>query len=924
MAADRGLALTPDASSHPTDADRLIRQLESQLRRQLTGTGPSVDLAEAGRGWVSRMHDLLPAVRGDIRDVATALEAIDPLPGTARNAGISQAMRLLARMRSGAPGRLTIPNTMTARTPPPASTNGATALATPLAHAPYQSSPSVERRPNHGSVRLPPDIPQSPIAPTATAGPRVPAHRAITATEAGVPLTGRKKGGSTRTAGITRAARSKTERPGSVTLQSPIQDLPRFDRRYGDALEKLGIRQIGDLLKLYPRRYDDYSQLLTVSQLRPGMEVTVEVRVLRCEAIGPYNRPGRRVEALLADPTGSIRAVWFRQEWITKQLKAGMDVYVSGRVEVFGGRLQFTSPSHEAVSEREAIHTGRLVPVYPLSGALKQNWLRARMKWIVDELAHTVEDPLPDGFRRRWSLLPLHEATQQIHFPDDEDLSSRARGRMAFDNLLLLQLGMLRHKREWQQSGQATPLRMPDDRLASLASRLPFELTGAQARAIREILADMASDRPMSRLLQGDVGSGKTVVAALAMLAAVEQGCQAALMAPTEILAEQHARTLATIFEAIDPMLKPVLITGSMREADKARAWNQVGSGQAQVIVGTHALIQERGEFSRLALAIVDEQHRLGVHQREALRLGISVQELLRRRERRAALGDDPGEPNDRPAHFLTMTATPIPRTLSLTVHADLDLTTIDAMPVGRRQVKTRYAPPDKRDAAYAFLQAQVQQGRQAFVICPLVEESEAVEAKAATVEYQRLKTDVFPELRLALIHGQLKPADKEATMRHFRDHELDILVATTVVEVGVDIPNASVILIESAERFGLAQLHQLRGRVGRGEHQSFCILMASDQVDEAAQERLRVVESTTDGFRLSEEDLRLRGPGAFFGVAQSGIEPWLQLADVASLERARHAATDLLEQDADLSAPEHRMLATRVAGLMEQLAEWH
>lgn len=902
MAVDRRLALTPDASSHTTDADRLIHQLENQLRRQLTGIGPSVDLAEAGRRWAARMHDLLPAAHDDIRDVGAALQAIDPLPGTARYAGISQAMRLLARLRSGAPDRSPIPNTMAARTPPPASINGATRLVAPPAYAPPHPAPSVARRQTQASARPQPGMPQSQIAPAAAASPGLPTGRAIKATNAGSHLTGRRKSDSTKPAGIARASRPKSETPGSVTLQSPIQDLPRFDRRYGDALEKMGIRQVGDLLTHYPRRYVDYSQLLTVSQLRPGMEVTVEVRVLRCEAIGPYNRPGRRVEAVLADPTGSIRAVWFRQEWITKQLKAGMDVYLSGKVEYYRDRLQFTSPSFEAVSEQEAIHTGRLVPFYSLSGALKQNWLRARMKWVVDELAHTVEDPLPDAFRRHWSLLPLHEATQQVHFPDDESTRDSARKLIAFQEALIVQLGLLRLKQEWQATSSPS-LRLSESRLSDVTHRLPFTLTEAQNAAIREILMDISHERPMSRILKGDVGSGKTVVAALAMFAAVENGYQAVMMAPTEVLAEQHSQTLAKLFAKIDPLLQPVLITGSLGNAAKDRALGQVATGQGRIIVGTHALFEKRAVFHRLALVVIDEQHRFGSKQRDALH-------------------QKGGTP-----HLLTMTGTVIPRTLSLAAYADYDVTSIDAKPVGRLPIKTRTVLSEKRDRVYDFLAAQTHQGRQAYLVCPVIEDDDAIETRAAKAEFAHLSDlQVFTGVRLALVHGKMKPAEKEMVMRRFRDHEVDLLIATTVIEVGIDIPNATVMVIEDAEHFGLAQLHQLRGRVGRGDQQSYCILVASDGIDDKGLERLHIVESTNDGIQLAEADLKLRKQGAFFGQDQSGARKnrQMRIATMLDLPFARERALELLQADPLLTRSEHRLLANRVDELWTDLPAWH
>ncbi|HEV7214307.1 MAG TPA: ATP-dependent DNA helicase RecG, partial [Chloroflexota bacterium] len=508
--------------------------------------------------------------------------------------------------------------------------------------------------------------------------------------------------------------------------------------------------------------------------------------------------------------------------------------------------------------------------------------------------AHKLEDPLPAAFRRRWNLPPLHAAIQQIHYPDEEAELRIARRRIAFDDLFLLQLGLLKQKQEWQRM-RAVPLPLSAERLAGYVARLPFALTEAQRRALSEVLADIGWEVPMGRLLQGDVGSGKTVVAALAALAAVEHGCQAAIVAPTEILAEQHARTLSALFAEMLPMLKPVLITGSLSARARAEAWKQVGSGQAAVVVGTHALFSERGEFARLALVVIDEQHRFGVYQRDT---------LWRKGER---------------PHLLAMTATPIPRTLALQKFGDLDLSVIDALPVGRQPIRTRYAAPDKRQEVYKFLRKQVSDGRQAYVICPLVDESDAVAAKAVTSEFRHLRDEVFPDLTLGLLHGRLRPDAKDEAMRRFRDGETQVLVATTVIEVGVDVPNASVMLVEGAERFGLAQLHQLRGRVGRGVHQSYCVLMASESVDEAGEERLRLVESTCDGFALAEADLRLRRTGAFFGSEQSGDEGLLRWVAFADPQEARQAAEAILAEDPNLTRPEHALLAARVAALLER-----
>jgi len=488
-------------------------------------------------------------------------------------------------------------------------------------------------------------------------------------------------------------------------------------------------------------------------------------------------------------------------------------------------------------------------------------------------------------------------ALRQIHFPQDQEMLTRARYRLAFDELFLIQVGMLRQRRQWQsEPGQAVAVE--EDKLQQFILGLPFELTGAQQRALDEIVQDLRRDRPMNRLLQGDVGSGKTAVAAAAMSLAVAAGAQAAMMAPTEILAEQHYGTICRLLGAArcdegeqttgSPDVR--LLTGSTPQAEKEKIYQGLADGKIDLIVGTHALIQEGVRFERLALAIVDEQHRFGVAQRAALR----------------QKGYNP--------HLLVMTATPIPRSMALTLYGDLDLSVIDELPPGRQPVQTRLLLPTERERAYAFVHSQIELGRQAFIICPLVEESEKVEAKAAVEEHKRLQDQVFPDLRLGLLHGRMKGQEKEAVMGRFVRGELDILVSTSVVEVGIDVPNATVMLIEGANRFGLAQLHQFRGRVGRGEHTSYCLLIA-DSTTAFSEERLRAIETTHDGFVLAEKDLELRGPGEFFGTRQSGL-PDLRLAnftDMRLLNLARREAQRLFEADPDLASPDLRLLVQQV-----------
>jgi ATP-dependent DNA helicase RecG len=494
-------------------------------------------------------------------------------------------------------------------------------------------------------------------------------------------------------------------------------------------------------------------------------------------------------------------------------------------------------------------------------------------------------------------LVPIGDALREIHWPRDARARETARRRLAFDELFELQLAVLRQRHLWRRE-PAQPLDMDEQKLAALIAALPYTLTGAQRRAIDAAVQDMRQPTAMHRLLQGDVGSGKTVVAALAMAMANAAGAQSALMAPTEILAEQHYASLKKLFDAMAaqgamPPIEVRLLTGSLKAADKRAVYDELESGAARVAVGTHALIQEGVAFDNLGFVVVDEQHRFGVNQRKA----------LRQKGRQAN------------PHTLVMTATPIPRTLALTLYGDLDNTVLDEMPPGRQPVETHWFTPAERERAYSFVRSQAGQGRQAFIICPLVEESDKIEAKAATEEHARLQRDIFPALKLGLLHGRMKADDKEAAMSAFVRGELDVLVSTSVVEVGIDVPNATVMMIEGADRFGLSQLHQFRGRVGRGQHQSFCLLIAESSAA-VSDERLQAIVTTQDGFKLAEKDLEIRGPGEFFGTRQSG-EPELKLVNVNDrdlLMTAREQAMKLLDRDPDLEAPEHRILSEKSA----------
>jgi ATP-dependent DNA helicase RecG len=616
----------------------------------------------------------------------------------------------------------------------------------------------------------------------------------------------------------------------AAALNASITVLAGVGPRHAQTLGRLSLYTLRDMLYYFPRRYDDYSQLKPINRLFYGEEVTVIGTIQSVVARPIRGGQSQIVEAIISDGTGAVRINWFNQNYIAKRLQKGQPIAVSGKIDQYLGRLVMKNPECEPLDQQN-LHTNRIVPVYPLTATITQRWLRKLMFQVVEYWAPRVQDHLPPAVRQSAGLTDLPTALLETHFPNSADKLKAARQRLAFDEIFLLQFGVLRQKRAWQDR-TARVFEVTDEWLQSQLERLPFPLTGAQQRALQDVRSDLAAGRPMNRLLQGDVGSGKTVIAALAAAVQVQHGAQAAMMAPTGILAEQHYQSLLRLLagvqdEAAAPVLKPEqirLMVGATPESEKKQIREGLASGEIKLVVGTHALIEDPVVFADLQLAIVDEQHRFGVEQRALLR----------------SKGNSP--------HLLVMTATPIPRSLALTVYGDLDLSVMDEMPAGRQPVETHVFYPLERERAYAVIRGQLEQKHQSFIIYPLVEESENGDTLAAVSEQERLQKQIFPKYEVGLLHGRMKADEKEAVMARFRDGEIHVLVSTSVVEVGVDVPNATVMLIEGCQPVRAWQLHQFRGRVGRGHDQSYCLLIP-DTAEKVENERLQVMVETNDGF---------------------------------------------------------------------------
>lgn len=711
-----------------------------------------------------------------------------------------------------------------------------------------------------------------------------------------------------------------------LKLTTPLSEISGIPDKFLKRLTKLGIKTAKDLLWHFPSRYEDFSKIYTIDELIPGQQATIQGQIEKVTVRRTWKRQMLVAEAHIADQTGVIRAVWFNQPYIANTLRRGMLANFAGKVQEDDGELYLSSPAYERVRNAEPNHTARLVPIYPETKGLTSKGLRFLIKPLLKQ-AEQITEWIPSDILESQNIPEINQAISNIHFPDEIEDALVAKKRFAFEELFLMQLFNLK-EREALAKEKAPVFNLVDLDLKKITEKLPFALTGAQNTALTEILEDLTKGAPMNRLLQGDVGSGKTVIAAIASLAAVGNGYQAVFMAPTEVLAGQHFETLRKLFAPLSQKVSLALITGSgakmffennlSTDTTKINAKLAVERGEINIAVGTHALIQKDIKFPNLGLVIIDEQHRFGVRQRAQL--------LAQKKE----IGFIP--------HLLSMSATPIPRTLTLTIFGDLDLSIINEMPTGRKPIITKIVSPSNRDKAYAFIRGQVKNGRQVFVICPRIEKTEVEEpgaeikdrraelwadVKNVTEEFEKLSKKVFPDLRVEMLHGKLPAKDKIEVMRKFssggespsgvQTDRIDILVSTSVIEVGVDVPNATIMMIESSDRFGLAQLYQFRGRVGRGEHQSFCFLF-TESSSKSTENRLKALIEAKNGFELAEMDLKLRGPGEFLGRSQTGMPDIAMraLQNMELIKEGRVAAEMVLAKSSDLK--KYPLLAEKVS----------
>ena len=675
-----------------------------------------------------------------------------------------------------------------------------------------------------------------------------------------------------------------------ASLERPLAELEHVTPPVARRLKAFGLETVGDLVGHFPRRYEDFRDRKAIRDLKVGEEATIRGEVVRVRAERTARRRVDIVKVLVRDDTGAVDAVWFNQKYLTRILSEGMKLSLRGTFRPQSGRQQFVVKGHEILEEEEGegVHTEGVVPVYPAGEQVSAKLLRALVRQLAPVMRR-LPDPLPAHLLAREGLPGRADAVTAVHLPRSLGEARTARERLVLEELLLMQVGLLLHKREQRSRAQAPALPAPGELAHAFLDGLPFELTTHQLAALDELEADLTQPEPMRRLLQGDVGSGKTVVALYCLVRAAEAGHQGVLLAPTETLATQHAETAARL---VGPLASTELVTASLTARERREALSRIASGETRLAIGTHALLQADVRFASLALLVVDEQHRFGVEQRDA---------LVRRAEH-----------DGRAPHVLHMTATPIPRTLALTVYGDLDVTTVAGVPSGRQPVVTRLVDEDKREVGYDFVRKQIARGRQVYVVCPAIEESESISAATAVAEAERLQAGPFRDSRVAVVHGQLRSADRDDVMRRFKSGELEVLVSTSLIEVGIDVANATVMIVEGAERFGLAQLHQLRGRVGRGSEKSYCLLFSAAETG-SAQARLEALLETNDGFELADKDLEIRGEGQVMGARQAGV-PDLKLArlarDRAALLRARELAAGILAADPGLTSPVNQPLA--------------
>jgi ATP-dependent DNA helicase RecG len=677
------------------------------------------------------------------------------------------------------------------------------------------------------------------------------------------------------------------DKPPHSVLNQPVQYLKGVGPKRSETLGRLGIHTIYDMLYYFPRDYKDRTRIQKISEAKLGGEITIQGKVLGVNSRVARNRM-YILEVFVGDETGTVAATWFNQPFLAKKFRIGDILFLHGKVGAYK-YLQLLSPEFEIVSEDEVnVKGGEIIPVYPLTESISHVHFRKIMRDTVNSFSDYIEEILPEKVIRRNQLVPLKSALKDIHFPKSFDCLKDAEYRLVYNELFILEVAMALRRRCIKEE-RGISFRVGTNVDSHIRKLIPFNLTGAQERVINEIKEDMRSDKPMNRLLQGDVGSGKTVVAIYAVLAAIANGYQTALMAPTEILAEQHYQTIQKYLA--NSHVRVCLLTGKTNTRQRKSELRQIADGNINLVVGTHALIEEAVNFKQLGLVVVDEQHKFGVVQRLKLKEKGTCPDML------------------------IMTATPIPRTLSLTVFGDLDISVIDEMPPGRTPIKTMLVPKDDEKEAYNFIQSEIQKGRQAFIVYPLVEESKAFDLKSATAEAKRLQNEVFPALKIGLLHGQMKPAEKEKVMSDFKEGQYDVLVSTIIIEVGIDVTNATIMVVEHAERFGLSQLHQLRGRIGRGSEQSHCLLFGDPKTPEA-RERLKIMTKTNDGFKIAEMDFRLRGPGEFFGTRQHGL-PELKISDLlrdfSILKQVRKDAFEIVAEDAHLASQAHLKIKQKI-----------